>query len=57
MDLRTKMMFSSVRMAYNWGLLAHVFFLAEGFYGETFLLYGVTILEGGSFNGVASPSP
>jgi hypothetical protein len=31
----------------NWGFLARVFFLAEGFYGETFLFYGVTVVVEG----------
>jgi hypothetical protein len=44
-------------MASNWGLLARVFFLAEGFCGETFLFCSVTVSVGGSFGGVASPSP
>jgi hypothetical protein len=44
-------------VASNWGLLAHIFFLVEGFSGETFLFCGVTILVGGSFSGVALPSP
>jgi hypothetical protein len=44
-------------VASNWGLVACVFFLAEGFYGETFLFCGVTISVGGYFGGVASPPP
>jgi hypothetical protein len=50
-------MSSYVSVASNWGLLAHVFFLAEGFYGETFLFYGIIVSIGGYFGGVASPSP
>jgi hypothetical protein len=34
-----------------------VFFLAKGFYRETFLFCGVTVSAGGYFDGVASPSP
>jgi hypothetical protein len=46
-------------VASNWGLLACVFFLVEGFFGETFLLCGVTISTRGSSSGgvVASPPP
>jgi hypothetical protein len=51
----TKLILSSVRVASNWGLLARVFFVAEVFFGETFLFYGVTVLVGGYFGGVASP--
>jgi hypothetical protein len=52
-------MSSSMRVASNLGLLAHVFFLAEGFFGETFLFCGVTVPTGGSSRGgvVASPPP
>jgi hypothetical protein len=55
MTPRTRLISSSVSVASNWGLLAHVFFLAEGFYEETFLFCGVS--AGGYFGGVASPSP
>jgi hypothetical protein len=45
------MISSSVSMVSNWGLLAHVFFLAEGFFGETFLFYIVIVPIRGSLSG------
>jgi hypothetical protein len=56
-DFRTRLMSSSMRVDSNCGLLAHILFLAEGFFGETFLFNGVTIPIGGSSGGVASPPP
>jgi len=55
--LGTKPISSSMRVASIWGLLAWVFFLAKGFCRETFLFFGVSVLVGGSFSGVSSPSP
>jgi hypothetical protein len=52
---KTDIVFMSI--ASNWGLLACVFFLVKGFFGETFLFCGVIVSAGGSFGGVASPSP
>jgi hypothetical protein len=44
-------------VASNWGLLARVFFLAEGFCGEAFLFCRVVVSVGGSFGGVSFPYP
>jgi hypothetical protein len=46
-----------VKLASNCGLLAHILFLPEDFFGETFLLCGVTVPVGGSSGSVASPPP
>jgi hypothetical protein len=50
-------MSSFMSVASSWGLLAHVFFLAKGFCGETFLFFDVSTSVGGLFSGVASLSP
>jgi hypothetical protein len=44
-------------MASKWGLLVRIFFLAEGFCGETFLFYGVIVSVGGSVGNVSLPPP
>jgi hypothetical protein len=44
-------MLSSMKVASNCGLLVHVFFLAEGFFKETFLFCGVTVPTRGSSSG------
>jgi hypothetical protein len=55
--LWTKLVSSSVRVTSNCGLLACIFFLAKGFFEETFLFCGVTFPKGGSSGGVASSPP
>jgi hypothetical protein len=53
----TRLMSSSVRVASNYGLLACIFFLAEGFFGVTFFFGGVTVTIGGSSgDGVLAPA-
>jgi len=47
----TRMISSLVSVVSNWGLLAHVFFLVEGFFGEIFLFYIVIVPIGGSSSG------
>jgi hypothetical protein len=56
---RTRLISSSMSVASNWGLLARIFFLVEGFSGETFLFCDVTIPTGGSSSGgvIVSPPP
>jgi hypothetical protein len=54
---RTQLMSSSVRVASNYGLLGHIFILAEGFFEVIFLFCGVTVPIGGYSSGVASPPP
>jgi hypothetical protein len=53
----TRLISSSVSMASNWGFLARVFFLVEGFCREPFPFCGVFVSVRGYFSGVASPSP
>jgi hypothetical protein len=47
-----------MRVASNCGLFSCIFFLAEGFFGETFLFCGVTFpTEGSSGGGVVASPP
>jgi hypothetical protein len=45
-------MSSSVSITSSWGLLVQVFFLVEGFCGETFLFFNVFVSIGEFFDGV-----
>jgi hypothetical protein len=54
---RTRLISSFLSVASSWGLLVQVFFISEGFCGETFLFFVVIVSVGGSFSNVASPSP